>query len=344
MYKRKRVDPRVIGIFVIGAIVLAVSGLIFFGPGGVLSKTDHFVLYFDSSVKGLNAGSPVRFRGVKIGQVKEINVRVRPSDLDFYIPVVIEVDTSRIEADGSEKKILDSLKTTLSGNKSIQELVNKGLRARLELDSLVTGQLFVNFDMFPDSPVVLAGYPTAYLELPTIPSSLGEITKTIEELPLRQLVMKLVRAVDGFESLVSSPGLHNGLDKLDETMTGINLLLKAMNEQVLPLTTSLQGALQQGKKTLAHIDHKIDPLTTDVHEGRLALDRALLKFNAAADQTNNTMTRWENLARDDSKLQQELSQALDEVRRAARSLRYLTTELEQDPQLLLRGRVDGETP
>lgn len=101
MFKRKRVDPRVIGIFVIGAIVLAVSGLIFFGPGGFLSKSDLYVLYFDSSVKGLNAGSPVRFRGVKIGQVKEIKVRVQPSDFNFYIPVLIEVETSRIEADGA---------------------------------------------------------------------------------------------------------------------------------------------------------------------------------------------------------------------------------------------------
>ena len=190
MYKRKRVDPRVIGTFVVGAIILGVAGLIFFGPGGLLSNTEPYVLYFDSSVKGLNIGSPVRFRGVKIGQVKEINVKVRPRDFNFHIPVVIEIETSRIETDGSELSLFDTLRTGLQGNTPIQTLVNKGLRARLELDSLVTGQLYVNFDMFPDTPVRLAGYSAEHLELPTLASNMGEITKAFEDLPLRQLAGK----------------------------------------------------------------------------------------------------------------------------------------------------------
>jgi paraquat-inducible protein B len=342
MYKRKRVDPRVIGTFVIGAIILGVAGLIFFGPGGLLSKTEYFVLHFDSSVKGLNAGSPVRFRGVKIGQVKEINVRVRPSDFDFRIPVVIEVETSRIEADGSDLNILETLKTTLKGENPIQTLVDKGLRARLELDSLVTGQLYVNFDMFPDTPAVLAGYPSDYLELPTIPSSLGELTKTFENLPLRQLADKMVNAVDGFERLITSPSLHVGLARFDETMTKLNDLLNHLDKQILPLAESLQQTLQQSRMTIKHLDSKIDPLTEDVHNGQQALDIALQKISAAADQTEVTMQRWEGLASDDSAVQQQLAQTLQEISKAARSVRYLTTELERDPQLLLRGRVDGE--
>jgi paraquat-inducible protein B len=341
MYKRKRVDPRVIGTFVIGAIVLAVSGLIFFGPGGFFSKSDLYVLYFDSSVKGLNAGSPVRFRGVKIGQVKEIKVRVQPSDFNFYIPVLIEVETSRIEADGSGGNILDSLKTTLNGERPIQKLVQKGLRARLELDSLVTAQLYVNFDMFPDSAIKLANYQSEYLELPTIPSSFGEITKTLEDLPLRELSEKLVHAVDGFDALVSSSRLNNGIAKFDETMSRLNDLLQNLNDQILPLSGALSATLQQGQTTLKHLDSKIDPVAADIHSGTESLAAALQKFNEAATQTEATMQRWEGLASEDSKVQQEVSQALQEVRKAARSLRYLTRELEQDPQLLLRGRVEG---
>ena len=67
MSRRKRIDPRVIGSFVVGAVILSVAALLFFGPGGFLSETRSYVIYFDSSVKGLNVGSPVRFRGVKIG-------------------------------------------------------------------------------------------------------------------------------------------------------------------------------------------------------------------------------------------------------------------------------------
>lgn len=342
MYQRKRVDPRVIGIFVIGAIILGVAGLAFFGPGGLLTKTERYVLHFNSSVKGLNAGSPVRFRGVKIGQVKDINVRLRPSDFDFHIPVVIEIELSRIETDGSEQSFMDTLKTTFKGEDPLQAMINKGLRGRLELDSLVTGQLYVNFDMFPETPVRLTGFTAEYLELPTIPSSFGELTKTFETLPLRQLADKMVNAVDGFEKLITSPSLHDGLARFDETMTKLNNLLITLSSQVLPLAESLQKTLQQAQSTIKHLDNKIDPLAEDVHSAQQAFDIALQKFTEAADQTEVTMERWEGLASDDSAVQQQLAQTLQEISKAARSVRYLTTELERDPQLLLRGRVDGE--
>ncbi|HEY5672526.1 MAG TPA: MlaD family protein [Malonomonas sp.] len=342
MYKRKRVDPRVIGIFVIGAIILGVSGLVFFGPGGLLSKTERYVLHFDSSVKGLNVGSPVRFRGVKIGQVKDINVRVRPADFDFRIPVLIEIEPSRIGADGSNKNFLDTMKTSLKGENPIQALVDNGLRARLELDSLVTGQLYVNFDMFQNTPAVLAGYPTDHQELPTIPSSMGEIAKTFEELPLRQLAEKMVRAADGFEKMINSTSLHDGLARFDETMMQLNNLLTHLDGQVLPLTESLQATLLQTQAVIKHLDSRIDPLADDVHNAQQALDDSLKKFSEASDQTKATMERWEGLASTDSNVQQQVSQTLQEISKAARSVRYLTSELERDPQLLLRGRVTGE--
>ena len=342
MYKRKRVDPRVIGIFVVGAVLLGVAGLMFFGPGGLLSKTELYVVHFDRSVKGLNVGSPVRFRGVKIGQVKDINVRVSPADFVFHIPVLIEIEPARIEADGSEQNILDAMKTTIQGEKPIQALVNKGLRAQLQFDSLVTGQLFVNFDMFPGTPALLGGYPSEHQELPTIPSSLGEITKTFEDLPLRQLAEKMVRAADGFEKMITSASLHDGLARFDDTMSQLLTLLKNLDGQILPITESLQLTLQQTHTTLQHLDRKIDPITDDLQDVKKSLDAAMQKFTVAADQTEATMERWEQLAKDDSNVQQQISQALQEVSKAARSVRYLTTELERDPQLLLRGRVAGD--
>jgi len=172
MHRRKRIDPRVIGSFVVGAILLSVAGLIFFGPGGIISETEIYVLHFDSSVKGLTVGSPVRFRGVKIGQVKDINVRVRTTDYEFYIPVIIEIEPSRIETDGTNLGLFDALKNTVKGGNPLDRLVEKGLRAQLQMDSLVTGRLYVNFDMHPDAPIYQVEYPSEYPTLPTISSSL----------------------------------------------------------------------------------------------------------------------------------------------------------------------------
>lgn len=344
MYKRKRVDPRIIGGFVIGAIILGVAGLIFFGPGGLLSETRLYVLHFGSSVKGLNAGSPVRFRGVKVGQVKEINVRLRTSDLVFHIPVVIEIEPARIEAYGTNPGLIDALTSSFKGGDPIQALVEKGLRARMELDSLVTGQLYINFDIFPDTPVVLSGNPSEYPELPTITSSLGELTKTFEDLPLRELANKLINSAEGFEKLITSPSLHNGLAKFDDTAAQLNQLLRNLNGQLIPLADTLRQTLLETQSLLGRVDSKIEPISADISSVKVSLEEALNKFTAASVKTEETMQRWKDLAAGDSQLQRQLSTALQEVGETARSIRYLSSEIERDPQILLRGRGNGEKP
>jgi len=336
MFRRKRVDPRVIGSFVVGAVILGVAGLIFFGPGGLFSETQKYVLHFDSSVKGLNVGSPVRFRGVKIGQVKDINVKVRPVDFKFRIPVVVEIEPSRIEASGSEKGVLDAIKTSIQGRDPIQALVEKGLRAQLELDSLVTGQLYVNFDMHPEAPAVTSGEPTDYPELPTIRSSLGELTKTFEDLPLRELSNKLISSAEGFERLVNSPGLHQGLAKFDETMAQLNTLLHDLNTELPPLIRSVEQTLKETRGLVTRVDEKIDPLVD-------RFNQALDTFDTAANKTRETMQQAQSFTADDSRLQQQLAITLQEVSRAARSIKQLSAEIERDPQILLRGRPTGES-
>lgn len=335
MHRRKRIDPRVIGSFVVGAILLGVAGLIFFGPGGFISETQLYVLHFDSSVKGLTVGSPVRFRGVKIGQVKDINVRVRPSDFEFHIPVIIEIEPSRIEADGSQQGFIDAMKTTLKGRNPIEHLVEKGLRAQLQFDSLVTGRLFVNFDMYPDEPVYVANYPSEYPALPTIRSKLGELTKTFEDIPLRELADKLISTADGFERLVNSPSLHSGLAKFDVTATELNQLLKNLNDKLTSLTSEMQQTLETTRTTLVNLDTKLSPLSND-------FETAMQAFEAASKQTEATMQGIKQMTANDSQLQQQLGLTLQELNRTARSIRYLSTELEENPQILLRGRSAGE--
>jgi paraquat-inducible protein B len=360
MRKRKRIDPRVIGSFVVGAVILSVAALMFFGPGGLLSETRSYVIYFDSSVKGLNVGSPVRFRGVKIGQVKEINVRVRPSDFQFHIPVVIEIEPSRIQAEGTKKGLLDIFKTAVQGEDPMISLVDKGLRAQLQLDSLVTGQLYVNLDMLPDAPLVLNGHTNDYPELPSISSSLEELTKTFEDLPLKQLADKLTRSAEGFEKIITSPSLHNALAKFDDTTTQLNQLLRGLNEQLLPLVTTLKETMQQTQKTMVKMDAKIDPLTQSIErtldqaqgairhiDGQIdplsqQLSKTLKEFQTAAKQADTTMHQIQELSASDSQILEQLSLTLQEVNKTARTVRYLTNELERDPQILLRGRVNRE--
>ncbi len=354
MHRRKRIDPRVIGSFVVGAIILTVAGLLFFGPGGFLTETRSYVIFFDSSVKGLNVGSPVRFRGVKIGQIKEINVRVSPRDYKFYIPVVIEIEPSRFKAEGTNQGILETIKTSVQGDDPMISLVKKGLRAQMQLDSLVTGQLYVNLDMLPNAPLILTDYPHEYPELPAITSSLEELTKTFEDIPLKELADKLIRSAEGFEKLINSPSLHGALAKFDDTTAQLNHLLKNLNEQLFPIVNSLKKTLQQSQvtiknvdqnlektllganKTIAHIDSKIEPLTDEFNQAVQAVNAASVKAESAIQQIKG-------LSANDSQIMQQLSLTLQEVNNTARTVRYLTTELERDPQILLRGIGNGGT-
>jgi len=354
MHRRKKTDPRVIGSFVVGAVILSVAGLLFFGPGGFLAETRTYVINFDSSVKGLNAGSPVRFRGVKIGQVKEIQVRVRPKDFKFYIPVIIEIEPSRFKAEGTNLGVLDAIKTTVQGGDPMLSLVDKGLRAQMQLDSLVTGQLYVNLDMLPNEPLILTGYENDYPELPAITSSLEELTKTFEDIPLKELADKLISSAEGFEQLINSPSLHSAIARFDNTIVQLNSLLNNLNEQVFPIANGLKSTLQQGETTIinldqkleqtlqsaqatiAHMDSKVDPLAKQ-------FSQAVQAINQASVKTEDAMQQIKGLSANDSQIMEQLSLTLQEVNRTARTLRYLTTELERDPQILLRGRVNGGT-
>ncbi len=157
-------------------------------------------------------------------------------------------------------------------------LVEKGLRARLQLDSLVTGQLYVNFDMHPDAPLTLTGYTSDYPELPSINSSLEELTKTFEDLPLKELARKLIHSAEGFEKIMNSPSLHSALKKFDLTATKLNNFLDNLNYQLVPLVSNLNTTMNQTQSTLSRLESKIDPLASDLEETLQQARTTMLKI------------------------------------------------------------------
>jgi paraquat-inducible protein B len=343
MHRRKRIDPRVIGSFVIGAIILSVAGLLFFGPGGFLTKTSSYVIYFDSSVKGLTIGSPVRFRGVKIGQIKEINVRAHPNEIKFYVPIVIEIEPSKFNIKEADQSIIDMIKTTVGSDGPISILIEKGLRAQMRLDSLVTGQLYINLDMFPNTPILLSGEKSDYPEIPTIKSSLGELSQVFEEVPLREISHRLVRIIEGVEKLISSEKIYDSLENFNKTTTQLNLFLKSMDKQLPLVVEDLKETLKNTRLTLqtihsavTHVDDKIEPLSEQFNQTAQSINDTALKTQVTIEQINR-------LSADDSKIMKQLSLTLKEINQTARAVRYLTTEIEHDPQILLRGRKNGDT-
>jgi hypothetical protein len=141
----KPIGKPIIGAFVVGAVALAVAGLFVLGGGQFLKKKYIRVMYFDGSVKGLKVGAPVTFRGVEVGTVTDITIRANPKDLTTRIPVIVEIDPHSIETPGGYL------------GDQLPRMIKRGLRAKLDLQSLVTGQLQIELDYMPDTKPSLGG-------------------------------------------------------------------------------------------------------------------------------------------------------------------------------------------
>lgn len=221
----KQANKTVIGAFVIGAVALALTGVLVFGSGKFLSKMEHFVMYFEGSVKGLNIGSAVMFRGVKIGSVTDIVLHTDPNDLTVEIPVFIEVDPERFEQVGEAR----SKRRT---EEEIKILIEHGLRGQLQMQSMVTGQLMIELDFHPEKPARLVGTDTRYAEIPTIRTGLQQLSQTIQNLPIHDMVNNLTSALKGIERAVNSPEIGKGMKNMNETLQDIQRLAESLDRSI----------------------------------------------------------------------------------------------------------------
>lgn len=216
----RKANKTAIGVFVVGAAALLVIGVAAFGSGALFSQSDKYILFFNGSIKGLSVGAPVIFRGVKIGTVKEISLVYDSKTRDVLIPVVIDVELSRVK--GVPEKL---------GYPDYAGLINEGLQARLEIQNFITGQLMLSFDFYPDKPAKLRGITKAYPELPALPIS-PDIFEVMQELPVKEISRDLEQTVSGINKLVNEGfyGIKNALQEFTQAARSLRLFLEYLEE------------------------------------------------------------------------------------------------------------------
>src|SRR5205823_5013035 len=213
----KKISPTLIGGFVVGAIALLVIAVIAFGSGMLFRKTKEFVSYFDGNVNGLHIGAPVKFRGVEVGSVKNILLQLDKSLDVRSIPVIFEIDLEKITSRGATATLLED-------PTALKVAIDRGLRAQLQTESLLTGVLYIGIDLFPGTPVKLVqAARSKYPEIPTVPTVLeraevttGEILAKLREVDFKGMMDSVSRALDGVGQLVHSPALKSALQRLDQ--------------------------------------------------------------------------------------------------------------------------------
>jgi paraquat-inducible protein B len=202
----KKANKTMIGLFVVGALVLLIMGIVVFGSGTLFKRTNKFVLYFDGSVKGLSIGAPVTFRGVSIGTVKDISLIYDSKAGTIMLPVIVEIEQGRIKGTPSFGE--------LGGDK---KMIALGLRGKLEAQSFLTGQLMISFDFYPDKPAQLRGILKQYPELPTLPTS-PDIFELMNEMPIKEIAKNIEAATKGIDRLVNSSDLQRSIYELQDTL------------------------------------------------------------------------------------------------------------------------------
>src|SRR5262245_8245634 len=241
-----RANPTVIGAFVVGAIALLLAALVFWGGTGFLRQKLDYVLFFDASVVGLNKGAPVLARGVKVGEVTDVQLRWGQKGV---VGVYIALEPSSLKgiAEGGPREAVE---------RAVRE---GGLRAQLRMQSFVTGVLYVAFDRRPDMPIVLHGLDPNVPELPTVPTELEVWTAKlerfadkIEKIPLDQIAATTGAILQDVKRIVESKETQELIRNADAAIVDARKLVRRVDAQVDPLIAQLKGTLA-----------RVDPVATE---------------------------------------------------------------------------------
>ena len=197
-----------------------------------------YTLKFTDTVRGLSIGAPVEYRGIRVGTVKNIMLGEDPQHAGVISPVVIiGVEPQRTMGYGDVDDSAATTQMETSPQQRIDFLVRQGLRARLQTGSLVTGQLFVDLDIFPDAEPATVIEGGLYPEIPTLPSSL----------------QGMIANVNRILNKIEKTDLEGTLTNLNALMVSTNSLVSAFERDVPGLTKNLDATLQAANGTLAEL-------------------------------------------------------------------------------------------
>jgi paraquat-inducible protein B len=319
----KKANPTSIGLFIVTGVALGVIGLLTFSSSKLFSVTRTGIVYFDESLNGLNEGAPVKFRGVTIGSVKRVMVRFNQATNDYAMPVIIELEERLIkERLGQPEEVFSE--------QALERRIQRGLRASLQTESLVTGVLYV--DIRPNRnapPAVFHQLKKIYPELPSEPTQIQQMFNHLATLDIKgietnlnALLSKLDTTISSLQMAQISQGITNLLGSLDKLASSPDI-----TNDLAAVRTTLEQYRLLGQKLNTRIDPLADSLTNSLAEA----SRALGQIRGAAEN-------FRSLLSPDSPMRNDLDLALQQMATAGQSLSELVDFLKRHPNALLVGR------
>lgn len=334
----QKASPTLIGVFTLVGLILVGAALVLFGAGKLFTSTHDILLYFEKSANGLLVGSDVRFGGVRIGRVKSISVLVDRQANRKIIPVVVELTEKDLRLISTD----EGGGIDLSTFEGVRKAVAEGLRAGMKQQSLVTGQLYVEFDIVPDTPgfVYSSKVDPPYPVVPTIGTEMDELIAGISD------GIHKFNALD-LDSVIKE--LRDVLVTANQQIAELNM--KEINENVLGITRDVRKITS---------DEKLAAAVNNLNQALVQIDELAKKANAGFDpligdleaimaRTDAGIARIDEAAREISALSNprspvllRLQNVLQETERASRALKELSNDLKRDPKALISGKATPE--
>ena len=308
-----------IGAFVVGALLIAITVVIFMLGSG-FGNREKIVMAFDGSVKGLNIGAPVALRGVQVGQVTNVNVILDADSLDLIMLV---------EADFYEDNIK---RVGKNPNDITEELIQRGLRAQLNTQSLLTGLLYIQLDFHPNSKLILReDIESPYFQFPTIPTDLERIARKLQSLDFTKVADNLESVSAGLNSLVNNVSMQNLPGNVQTTLASLTALSDQLAQQLATSMPKVDKVLDGAATTVASANRELPAFSKALRDNLNALNDAVSAFE-------QVMIDVDGMVSPDSATNYQLNQALRELTLAGRAIQLLAKTLEEQPEALLRGR------
>ncbi|MDT7835068.1 MlaD family protein [Aquabacterium sp. OR-4] len=339
----RRGNATLIGLFVVVGLALVAAGVLVATGGRLFARKEQAVLYFQGSIYGLQVGAPVMFRGVRLGAVSAIGLQHEAPTDQFTIPVRVELDRdgiTTVHANGTrERRAL-----------TLADMVARGLSAQLSLQSLLTGQQYVDLDLRPDKPGIRHRAPgsTPVIEIPTTSTTIQNLKAQLESLDVRALADDVSGTARAVRDLVSGPALRESVANLQRISADLRQVSATLARRTDPAARELQATLHDTRAALARLGQAADRVGDSAQRVGSGADRVaaladpqaplLQALQRTADELALAAAGLRSHTQPDAPLAQDLSRTLNDVSRASRSLGELADLLERHPDALLRGR------
>jgi paraquat-inducible protein B len=332
----KKASPTVIGIFTLIGLILAGVAAVLFGAGKYFESTYPILLHFDKSAYGLQVGSSVRFGGVRIGSVRSISVLVDPEGNRKVIPVIVDLREKDLRLIGSEAGGGIDL-TTREG---VEKAVASGLCAGMKQESLVTGQLYIEFDILPDAErfVYKPGRPSEYPVVPTVGTQIDELVAGIADglakfnaLDIDGVMKELRVVLVGAKDQIANLNMKAINDNLVEITEDVRVLTG--DEKLTRAVENLDASLVQINELATKANKGIEPLLTDLQAVIARTDASLVRIEEATRELST-------LSNPRAPVVLQMQDVLRETQRASEALKELSNDLKRNPSSLLRGNAN----